>query len=82
MADCAVEEHNGWAGVFSSVGAGNGVTVSSDAFSYMFGDRIKFLRLTPEPNRVVIGIITRKGKLSPAVDKFCQCAKKAFGALC
>jgi hypothetical protein len=42
---------------------------------------MKCVRLTPEPKRVVIGIITRKGKLSPAAEKFCQCAKEAFGAL-
>jgi LysR family transcriptional regulator, benzoate and cis,cis-muconate-responsive activator of ben and cat genes len=76
-----IEEHDGWAGLFSSVGAGIGVAISSDAFSYLFGDRIKCLRLTPEPKRVVIGIVTRKGKLSPAAEKFCQCAREAFSAL-
>jgi DNA-binding transcriptional LysR family regulator len=73
-----VEEHDGWAGVYSAVSAGKGVTVSADVFSYMFGDRIKRLRLTPEPERVRLGVITRKGKLSPAAEKFCQCAKEAF----
>jgi hypothetical protein len=34
---------------------------------------------TPEPKRIAIGIITRKGKLSPATEKFCQCAKEAVG---
>ena len=76
-----VEEHDGWAGLFSAVRAGTGVALYSDAFSYMFGDRVKLLRLTPEPKRVPIGIITRKGKLSPAAEKFCQCAKEAFSAL-
>ena len=76
-----VEEHDGWAGVFSSVAAGNGVATSSDAFSNMFGDRVKFVRLTPEPKRVVIGIITRKGKLSPAAEKFCECAREALKTL-
>ncbi len=73
-----VEKHDGWTGVFSAVSAGTGVALSSDAFSYMFGDRVKLLRLTPEPKRVAIGIIMRKGKLSPAAEKFCQCAKDAF----
>jgi DNA-binding transcriptional LysR family regulator len=76
-----VEEHDGWTGLFSAVGAGTGVAISSDVFSYVFGDRVKQVRLTPEPKRVVIGIITRKGKLSPAAEKFCQCAREAFGAL-
>jgi LysR family transcriptional regulator, benzoate and cis,cis-muconate-responsive activator of ben and cat genes len=75
-----VEEHDGWTGLFSAVGAGTGVAISSDVFSYVFGDRVKCLRLTPEPKRVVIGIITRKGQLSPAAGKFCQCAKEAFAA--
>jgi LysR family transcriptional regulator, benzoate and cis,cis-muconate-responsive activator of ben and cat genes len=76
-----VEKHDGWTGVFSAVSAGTGVALSSDAFSYMFGDRVKLLRLTPEPKRVAIGIIMRKGKLSPAAEKFCQCAKDAFAAI-
>jgi DNA-binding transcriptional LysR family regulator len=76
-----IEEHDGWAGLFSSVSAGIGVAISSDAFSYLFGDRIKCVRLTPEPKRVVIGIVTRKGRLSPAAEKFCQCAREVFGAV-
>jgi LysR family transcriptional regulator, benzoate and cis,cis-muconate-responsive activator of ben and cat genes len=75
-----VEEHDGWSGVFSAVSAGTGVAVASDAFDHAFGDRIKLLRLTPEPKRVAIGILTRKGKLGPAAEKFCQCAKQAFGS--
>ncbi len=73
-----VEEHDGWAGVFSAVAAGAGVTIASDGFTNPFDARVKLLRLTPEPKRVSIGIITRKGKLSPAAEKFCQCAKEAF----
>ena len=75
-----VEEHDGWTGLFSAVGAGTGVAISSDVFSYVFGERVKCVRLTPEPKRVVIGIITRKGPLSPAAEKFYQCAKEAFAA--
>jgi len=76
-----VEEHDGWSGVFSSVSAGTGVAIASDAFSWhVFGDRIKFVRLTPEPKRVSIGILTRKGKLGPAAEKFCACAKEAFAS--
>ena len=63
------------------VSAGTGVALTSDVFNYAFNDRIKFVRLTPEPKRVVIGIISRKGKLSLAAEKFCQCAKEAFAAI-
>ena len=76
-----VEEQDGWSGVFSAVAAGTGVAITSDAFSYAFNDRINLLRLTPEPKRVAIGIVSRKGKLGPAAEKFCQCAKEAFGAI-
>jgi DNA-binding transcriptional LysR family regulator len=73
-----VEEHDGWAGLFSAVDAGTGVAIASDAFDYAFGNRVKLLPLTPEPRRVPFGIISRKGKLSPAAEKFCECARKAF----
>jgi DNA-binding transcriptional LysR family regulator len=75
-----VEEHDGWSGIFSAVGAGTGVAISSDIFNYAFGDQVKCLRLTPEPKPVVIGVVTRKEKLSSAAEKFCQCAKEAFAA--
>jgi DNA-binding transcriptional LysR family regulator len=73
-----VEEHDGWSGVFSAVSAGTGVAITSDAFSHASNDRIKLVRLTPEPKRVAIGILSRKGKLSVAAEKFCECAKEAF----
>jgi DNA-binding transcriptional LysR family regulator len=76
-----VEEHDGWAGLYSSVAAGNGVAISSRAFSHLGSDRVKQLRLTPEPKRVSIGMIMRKEKLSPAAEKFCQCAREAFAAI-
>jgi LysR family transcriptional regulator, benzoate and cis,cis-muconate-responsive activator of ben and cat genes len=76
-----VEEHDGWAGVFSAVDAGTGVAIVSDAFTYAFGDRVKLLRLTPEPKRVPLGILTRRGKLSPAAEKFCECARAALKTL-
>ena len=76
-----VEEHDGWAGVYAAVAAGNGVAISSDAFNYLGSDRVKQVHLTPEPKRVSIGMITRKEKLSPAAEKFYQCAKAAFASI-
>jgi LysR family transcriptional regulator, benzoate and cis,cis-muconate-responsive activator of ben and cat genes len=75
-----VEEHDGWAGLFSAVDAGTGVAIASDAFDYAFGSRVKLLPLTPQPKRVPLGIISRKGRLNPAAEKFCQCAKEVFRA--
>jgi DNA-binding transcriptional LysR family regulator len=76
-----IEEHDGWAGVFSAVDAGTGVAIVSDAFTYAFGDRVRLLRLTPEPKRVALGILTRRGKLSPAAEKFCECARESVKTL-
>ena len=76
-----VEDHDGWAGVFSAVEAGTGVTIASDAFRDPLSARVKLVRLTPEPKRVVIGTVTRKGKLSPAAEKFCECAREALKTL-
>jgi len=75
-----VEEQDGWADLFSAVDAGTGVAVASDAFDYAFGNRVKILPLTPEPKRVPLGVISRKGRLSPAAEKFFLCAREAFSA--
>ena len=45
-----------------------------------FGNRAKLLRLTPEPKPISIGIVACKGRLSPAAEKFWQCAKEAVAA--
>ena len=71
-----IEEHDSMPGVLSVVEAGSGVAVAVD-FGYSFGKRIKFLHLTPEPKPFSVGIVGRKGKLSPAAEKFWQCAKEA-----
>src|SRR5947199_2902287 len=71
-----IEEHDSMPGVMSAVEAGSGVAVAVD-FGYTFGNRITFLHLTPEPKPFSIGIVARKGKLSPAAEKFWQCATGA-----
>jgi LysR family transcriptional regulator, benzoate and cis,cis-muconate-responsive activator of ben and cat genes len=75
------EEHDSMTSVISAIEAGTGVGVSVDALGYSFGSRVKLVRLTPEPKPLSFGIATRKGKLSPATEKFCQCAREAFAAL-
>jgi LysR family transcriptional regulator, benzoate and cis,cis-muconate-responsive activator of ben and cat genes len=71
-----IEEHDSMAGVMSAVEAGTGVAIGVD-FGYSFGNRVKFLHLTPEPKPISIGIAARKGRLSLAAEKFWQCAKEA-----
>lgn len=63
-------------GVISSVEAGAGVAIATEAFSHAFGHRVKLLRLTPEPKALSIGIAAPKRRLSPAAEKFWQCAKQ------
>jgi DNA-binding transcriptional LysR family regulator len=71
-----VKEHDSLFGIISAVEAGTGVAVMVD-LGYTFGNRVKFLHLTPEPKPISVGIAALKGKLSPAAEKFWQCAKEA-----
>ena len=64
-------------GVMSSVEAGIGIAIGAEAFGYSFGNRVKLLRLTPEPKPMSIGIAGTKSRLSPAAKTFWQCAKEA-----
>jgi len=72
-----IEEHDGMTSVVSAVEAGNGVAVAVEALGYAFGNRVKLVRLTPEPKPISFGIAARKGRLSPAAEKFWQCAREA-----
>jgi DNA-binding transcriptional LysR family regulator len=71
-----IEEHDSMSGIMSAVEAGTGVAIGAD-FGYSFGNRVKFLHLTPEPKPVSVGIVGPKGLLSSAAEKFWQCAKEA-----
>jgi DNA-binding transcriptional LysR family regulator len=72
-----VEEHDSFSGIISAVEAGTGVTIGVDVFGHSFGNREKLLHLTPEPKPISVGIAGTKGRLSPATEKFWQCAKQA-----
>ena len=71
-----VEEHDSMSGVISSVEAGAGVAIATEAFRHAFGHRVKLLRLAPEPKPIVIVIAAAKRRLSPSAEKFWQCAKE------
>jgi len=76
-----IEEHESMTSVVSAVEAGTGVAVAVDALGYTFGNRVKLVRLTPEPKPISFGIAARKGRLSPATEKFWQCAKDAAASI-
>jgi DNA-binding transcriptional LysR family regulator len=70
---------NRHAAAYEPVEAGTGVAIATD-FGYSFGNRLKFLHITPEPKPISVGIAGPKGRLSPAAEKFWQCAKEAASA--
>jgi DNA-binding transcriptional LysR family regulator len=72
-----IEEYDSMTGVISAIEAGTGVGLAVDALEYSFSSRVKLVRLTPEPKPIFFGIATRKRALSPATEKFCQCAREA-----
>ena len=76
-----VEEHDSFSGIISAVEAGTGVTISIDVLGHSFGNRVKLLSITPEPKPISVGIAGTKGRLSPAAEKFWQCAKETAGAI-
>jgi LysR family transcriptional regulator, benzoate and cis,cis-muconate-responsive activator of ben and cat genes len=74
-----IEEHDSLISVISAIEAGTGVGVTVLGFS--FGSQVKLVRLTPEPKPFSFGVVVRKGRLSPATEKFWQCATEAAAAL-
>ena len=76
-----VEEYDSMTSVISAIEAGTGVGVGVDALGYSFGSRVRLVRLTPAPKPISFGIVARKARLSPATEKFWQCAMAAAAAL-
>jgi len=73
-----IEEHDSITSVISAIEAGTGVGLA--VLSFSFGGGVKLVRLTPDPKPLSFGIVARKGRLSPAAEKFWQCAKEAVSA--
>jgi DNA-binding transcriptional LysR family regulator len=76
-----VEEHDSMLGVISAIEAGTGVGLAVGSIGYTFGNRVKLVRLTPEPTPISFGMAARKGGVTPATEQFWQCAKEAAVAL-
>src|SRR6476619_7148165 len=74
-----IEEHDSMTSVISAVEAGTGVGLA--VFDYSFVIRVILVRLTPAPNLFSLGIAARKGRLSPATEKFWQCARDAAASI-
>src|SRR5437667_228234 len=75
-----VEEYDSYNGTIAAVEAGTGVVFGGDVLGHILGNRVKLLHITPEPKPVAVGIVVTKGRLSPAAEKFWQCAKEVSAA--
>ena len=75
-----VEEHEGISSLLPAIEAGAGVALVPDLFADMAGTRVKLLRIIPEPEKTIVGIAALKGRLSPAAEKFWQCAKDSVAS--
>jgi LysR family transcriptional regulator, benzoate and cis,cis-muconate-responsive activator of ben and cat genes len=75
-----IEEHDGISSLLPAIEAGTGVALVAESLGRIAGQRVKLLRLTPEPKPVIIGIAAPEGRLTPAAEKFWQCAKQAAAA--
>ena len=71
-----VEEHDSFSGIISAVEAGTGVAIVADVLCHSFGNRVKLLRLTPEPKPISIGIAAPKGRLVQRRRNFGNARKK------
>ena len=56
--------------------AGTGVAFGAEIFGYSFGNRLKRVRLIPEPKPLSIGIAALRGRLSPAAENSGSARKK------
>jgi DNA-binding transcriptional LysR family regulator len=75
-----IEEYDNMMGLISAIEAGTGVAFVVDLLVQSFGSRMKLVRLTPELKPIGFGIAARKGRLSPAAEKFWECAKEVASA--
>jgi DNA-binding transcriptional LysR family regulator len=75
-----IEEYDNMMGLISAIESGTGVAFVVDLLVQSFGSRMKLVRLTPELKPIGFGIAARKGRLSPAMEKFWQCAKEVGSA--
>ena len=76
-----IEEYDNMMGLMSAIEASTGVAMVVDLLVQSFGSRVKVVRLTPEPKPIGFGIAARKGRLSPATEKFWQCAKEVASGI-
>lgn len=76
-----VEEHDGVSSLLPALEAGAGLAMMPESIGCMTGGRLKLVRLTPEPQPLILCLAALKSKLSPAAETFWQCTRKAASTL-
>ncbi len=74
------EEYDSVASLITAVEASNGVAVVTESLQCVTGARLKFLKITPAPEPLILGAAWLKEKLTPAAERFLECAKQAAKA--
>jgi len=75
------EEHDGVASLIAGVESGAGVALVAESITCIAGARLKLVRVTPPPLPLVIGAAWSKDGLTPAAERFLQCARDVAGSL-
>ena len=69
------EEHDGITSLIAAVEAGGGVTLVSESVACLAGPRLKLIPIAPAPEPLVIGAAWSGNGLTPAAERFLNCAK-------
>ena len=76
-----VEEHDSVSSLIAAVEAGTGVAVAPRSLSCTAGLRLKLIPFSPAPAPLVIGAAWSKAGLTPAAERFLECAKETSSKL-
>jgi DNA-binding transcriptional LysR family regulator len=71
-----IEEHDSVNSLIAAVEAGVGIAIVTDSLKCTAGWRLKFVPFSPALPPIIIGAFWPKKKLSPAGEKFVECAKQ------
>jgi DNA-binding transcriptional LysR family regulator len=70
------EEHDSVSSLIAAVEAGNGVAVAPESLDCIAGVRLKFIRISPAPEPIVVGAAWKKEGFNAAAERFLKCARE------
>lgn len=71
------EEHDSIASLITAIESGNGVALVTESIACLSGPRLKLLPLSPAPAPLTVVAAWPESGLSPAGERFLECARKA-----